>query len=264
MLRTGDLDGIADFYVLTRPVRGKRGTGPRLYLLWPDVSYHEVELSGRTVRAKVATMPVDLFARAAEGVMLDTTVWARFVQRSALVWAATGAVEVTVVRAVAAAAVTAARFAALLAPRRGYPTDFWKALFRETYRTELRFERPGREDQILDFDADHYERLLPLAWSAGEIPFASTQDGMLAPSLDFIQSVELFEAWRACAVAAKPLNIARLIKAAFTFEGAARYALWKIHRHTGVRLPVTPFRERHPILSAPGVLWKVWMATAAR
>ena len=48
------------------------------------------------------------------------------------------------------------------------------------------------------------------------------------------------------------------MKAAFTFQGAARYAAWKIERHTGVPIEVTPWRERHPILAAPGVLLKVW------
>ena len=41
------------------------------------------------------------------------------------------------------------------------------------------------------------------------------------------------------------------------FQGASRYAAWKIQRHTGVEVEVTPFRERHPILSAPAVLLKV-------
>ena len=27
---------------------------------------------------------------------------------------------------------------------------------------------------------------------------------------------------------------------------------------TGVTVAVTPWRERHPILTAPGVLWRVW------
>jgi hypothetical protein len=50
----------------------------------------------------------------------------------------------------------------------------------------------------------------------------------------------------------KPLNVARILKAAFTFDGAARYAAYKIERHTGVDIAVTPFRERHPFLAAPG------------
>ena len=40
-----------------------------------------------------------------------------------------------------------------------------------------------------------------------------------------------------------------------TFEGAARYAAWKIERHTGMPVKITPLRERFPLLAAPQVLW---------
>jgi hypothetical protein len=50
----------------------------------------------------------------------------------------------------------------------------------------------------------------------------------------------------------------RLLKAAWTFDGATRYALWKIERHSGVHIPLTPWRERHPVLAAPGVLYRLW------
>jgi hypothetical protein len=54
----------------------------------------------------------------------------------------------------------------------------------------------------------------------------------------------------------------RLLKAAWTFEGATRYALWKIERHSGVHIPLTPWRERHPVLAAPGVLFRLWRQSA--
>jgi hypothetical protein len=60
ILRTGDLDGVMDFYVLTERVRpGLSGVATRL--LWPDVSYHELELDGQVLRAKVATMTLAQF-----------------------------------------------------------------------------------------------------------------------------------------------------------------------------------------------------------
>ena len=58
----------------------------------------------------------------------------------------------------------------------------------------------------------------------------------------------------------KALNIARLVRATRTFDGAGRYAAWKVERHTGVKVELTPWRERHPILSAPWVMWQVWRA----
>jgi hypothetical protein len=254
VLRTGDLDGVLDFYVLTHaPPRG----GPLGRWLWPDVSYHEVEAAGRTIRAKVATMALDRFAAAAEGRHLDTTIWARFVQPCALVWSADPAAARKVRAAVVAAIATAGRFAAALGPARGTARDYWKALFRATYATEFRVEKPGREDQILDFAGDRFDRLLPLAWTAAGIVF-DDHGGTLVPRLHLDERRHLRRAWAARRRAGKPLNLARLAKAAFTFDGAARYALWKIERHTGLALPLTPWRERHPILAAPGVLWRVW------
>jgi hypothetical protein len=74
---------------------------------------------------------------------------------------------------------------------------------------------------------------------------------------------QVLRQWRRRRRWGKPLNLLRLIKATTTFEGAARYAAWKVERHTGVPVEVTPWRERHPILAAPAVLLKVWRARNA-
>ena len=260
VLRTGDLEGVLDFYVLREP---RQGTGIVRRYLWPDVSYHEFLVSDRLIRAKVATMPIDIFTRAARGEMFDTTIWARFVQPSALVWAESCAVRPRVIDAVAAAAVTAARFAVLHGPEGGAPSVFWRALFRATYATELRVEAAGREDQILSYHRARYDALLPLAWAASALPF--DRDGAsLAPKPTREQVARLAQAWAVRKRTGKLLNSARLVKAAFTFDGAANYALWKIERHTGVRIAATPFRQRHPIIAAPGVLWRLWRHSRAR
>ena len=263
VLRTGDLDGVLDFYVLTdRPPH--RGFGAFVSRwLWPDVSYHEIDAGDRIVRAKVATMPLDTFRAAADGRFLDTTIWARFVQPVSLIWARDDAVQAPVGESVAAAAMTAARFAAALGPQEGLASDFWKALFRKTYATEFRVERPGREDQIIAYDRGRFDALLPLAWKAAGIHV--DRDGeTLRPVLPLDERRRLLSAWSKRARAGKPLNLARLAKAAFTFDGAARYALWKVERHTGLHVPLTPWRERHPILAAPGVLWRVWRTAGQR
>jgi hypothetical protein len=263
VLRTGDLDGVLDFYVLTDRPRhaGLRRIANRW--LWPDVSYHELDVAGRTIRAKVATMPLATFADAAEGRFLDTTIWTRFVQPAVLAWQRDDAAGDAARAAVAAAAMTAARFAAVLGPVRGPARAYWQALFAATYRTELRVERPGRAGQIIDHGPARFDRLLPLAWEAGGI--AVDHEGeALVPRLAPSERRHLLAAWRRRRRAGKPLNLARLAKATFTFDGAARYALWKIERHTGLDVPLTPWRERHPILAAPGVLWRVWRAADRR
>ncbi len=260
-LRTGELDGVLDYYVLTDGSGGSPLRRVGMRWLWPDVSFHEMIVGGVTLRAKVATMPLATFEQATRGDFVDTTIWARFVQPTALLWRADAGVATRVYRAVADAAITAARFAAVLGPSTGAPRDYWLALFRQTYRTEMRVEPQGREQQILRFDPARWDRLLPLAWSAAGIAFDEETGGQLHPAPDFAINRTVTEAWMRCVRAGKTLNLARLVKAAFTFEGAARYGLWKVKRHTGVDVALTPWRERHPVLAAPGVLWRVMRAT---
>jgi len=253
-LRTGSREGVLDFYVLH--------AGPPETGMWPRVSYREWDYQGERLRAKIAHMTLAMFARAAAGATIDTTIWARFVQPCALVWRRDDAARAAVENALAAAAITAARLAAAAGPLAGPEEDYWAALFRATYRAELRVEAPGRERSILDANAAHFAGLLGEAWAAGGIAFAA-QGGQLTPALPPAQRAATLRWWNRRRRLGKPLNILRLMRASFTFDGAARYAAWKIERHTGVALEVTPWRERHPLLAAPGAVWQLWRTPRA-
>ncbi|WP_375427377.1 hypothetical protein [uncultured Sphingomonas sp.] len=253
-LRTGSIEGVLDFYLLR--------DGPVERGVWPRVGYRELTHEGAVLRIKLATMTLATFARAAAARTLDTTIWARFVQPSALAWRRDAAAAEQVGAAVVSAAVSATRFAAALGPERGQAEDYWRALFAETYAAEFRVERRGRGDEIVAHDPDRYARLLPLGWAGGGVAFATSGE-IFTPSLPPAVRASLRRAWGRRRRAGKPLNLIRLTKAAFTFDGAARYGAWKIERHTGVPVVLTPWRERHPLLAAPGVLWRVWRAGRA-
>ena len=248
-LRTGSLDGVLDFYVL---LPGARETG-----MWPRVSYRERAHDGLVLRAKIATMALATFAEAARGETIDTTIWARFVQPSALAWTGDAGARGEVAAALSAAACTAARLAVAVGPDRGREEDYWRALFGATYRAELRFEQPGREDTILAANRAHFEGLLPLALVDTRIPFEQDR-GTIVPHLGAAERKRILAWWRKRRRLGKPLNLVRLTRATATFEGAARYAAWKIERHTGVAIALTPWRERHPLLAAPGLAWRYW------
>ena len=250
-LRTGSREGVLDFYVLTA---GEPESG-----LWPTVSYREWTYEGEALRAKIATMTLAKFMAAANGSTIDTTIWARFVQPSALVWQRDDAAANKVQAAVEEAAATAAKLAVAVGPERGSEDDYWRALFRATYKAELRVEKPGREDSILSLNAEHFDGLLPEALEFAGVPFAR-EDELIAPQMTANERRRIHGWWAKRRRRGKLLNIARLVRATRTFDGAARYAAWKIHRHTGVEIEVTPWRERHPILSAPAVMWRVWRA----
>jgi len=255
-LRTGLLEGVLDFYVLTdgSPERG----------IWPTVSYREWEHDGQTLRAKIATMTLAKFREAAKGRSRDATIWARFVQPSALVWSKEPPVRHEnntgdIVLAVQDAAVTAAHLAVALGPAKGREEDYWRALFQETYKAEFRIEKPGRENSILSLNQDHFSGLLPAVLEWTKVPFELDGE-LLVPQMALDYRSDVLRRWHRSRRWGKPLNIARLLRATRTFDGAGRYAAWKVERHTGVEVEVTPWREKHPVLAAPGVLWEIWRA----
>lgn len=248
-LRTGALEGVLDFYILL--------PGAREAAIWPTVSYHERSHGGETLRAKVATMRLATFARAAGGQLTDTTIWARFVQPSALAWVADDAARAEVIAAISAASVTAARLAAALGPVSGAAEDYWRALFKATYSAEFRVEKRGRENDILGVNQAHFGGLLPLALEAAGIA-PGLRGAILTPRLMPGERRKIRGWWKRRQRLGKPLNLVRLVKASTTFKGAARYAAWKIERHTGMAVKVTPLRERFPLLAAPQVLWDLW------
>ena len=248
-LRTGSLEGVLDFYILL--------PGPQRERIWPRVSYREWDHAGERLRAKIATMSLRQFANAAKGLSRDTTIWARFVQPSALVWQANEEARAEVTQALCAAAVTAGRLAAAVGPARGTANDYWRALFRATYKAEFRVEKPGRENSILEVNAEHFDGLLPIAWNAGGMRF-KRMNGLFEPLPNSAERRRVLKWWSRRARLGKPLNLLRLAKATTTFDGAADYAAWKLQRHTGIALEVTPFRARHPLLAAPGALVELW------
>lgn len=250
-LRTGSLEGVIDYYVL---LPGPAETG-----LWPRVSYREWEHDGTILRAKIASMTLAKFESACRGETLDTTIWARFVQPCALIDVAYADVQTRVLAALANAACTATRLATACGPVSGTESDYWRALFRATYRAELRVEKPGRENAILDANAAHFAGLLPAAMAAQGIAFAC-EDGRITPALAPAERRAILSWWNRRRRLGKGLNIARLLRATHTFDGAGRYAAWKVERHTGIQVELTPWREAHPVLSAPLVMWKVWRA----
>ncbi|QWC57966.1 hypothetical protein F7D01_13645 [Erythrobacter sp. 3-20A1M] len=254
-LRTGDREGVADFYALIDDQTGRRASWR-----WPIVSYHEFPIAGECIRAKVARLTLAEFARAATGASTDTTIWTRFCQPARLPFTRDDAVANRVRVAIADSILTASRFAAALGPRTGTSSTYWLSLFQETYGAEFRVETKSRAHIVVANEPHHFARMLPLAWQRlGLIDVVPPEeDAELEPEMSDTMRRHWLRRWRTRKKLGKPLNIIRLFRAAFTFEGATRYALWKIERHSGVRIAATPWRERHPVLAAPGVLFQLW------
>lgn len=259
-LRADNLDGVLDFYVLVDDLRcwpGSMFTRLANRVLPPNVGYVEFTHDGQTLRAKYALLSVAQFARRVRAGSLDTTIWARFCQPSLCVWSRSAADHATVRALIQQATATAARWAAMLGPARARPADFWRALFAHTYVAELRVERSGRAQDIVEKSAQRYTTVLPLAWEQAQVGFERHANEELEPRLDAATRARAQRQWARRRRLGKPLNILRLLKAVFTFEGGVDYVVWKIERHRGVRIEVSPWERRFPLLAAPRLYWRL-------
>jgi hypothetical protein len=204
-------------------------------LVPPDVRYAECAFEGATLRCKYALIPLARFAGRMQGTVANPYFWARFAQPSRLVWALPG-MEPAVVAAVAAAVETMYAASLSAAPNESDPLLRWQRGFEQTYRTELRPEGNARAREIIAANADFYRQA------------ASLLGGTPAMRIS----------WGSARAGGKFLSLLRLAKAAFTFEGGADYAAWKIERHTGKKIIVSDWQRRHPLLAGilmlPGLL----------
>lgn len=253
-LRNDDPAGILDFYVLVdsnRAIHGLGLTAAANAILPP----HVIFLAGDGITnagAKVAILSRRQFLARLRPNSVDTTVWARFCQPSALVYCRDDEARAWVANALADAAMAAVHWALRLGPVSGSAGDFWIALFRHTYGAELRTETADRARIIHGFAAARFDALLPLAAAPEDVALddAGTVHSTVPPRIRAAAQA----GWNRRRRLGKALNAARLIKALFTFDGGLDYLVWKLERHSKQTVTLTPWQRRHPILAAPAVL----------
>jgi hypothetical protein len=250
-------DGILDFYVLVDRYRDAY-PGRLLALanavLPPNVFHATTSWRGEPVRAKYAVISMAQFRRGLSPASLQTSLWARFAQPCRLVWVRDQQARAAVGAALADAVITMIAAVAPLLERGSSGEQLWLRGFRETYRAELRTEGAARARDIYESARERYDAITPLALAAAD---AVDSDTTRARRWEQLR-------WAGRRGRGKTLSVLRLIKSAFTFDGGVDYILWKIERHSGVRLPVSPWQRRHPLLASPVFLWRLYRLGAIR
>ena len=253
-----DAGGIVDLYVLVDAYRAAYGRWLPAFanrVLPPNVYYLETPFAGRIVRAKCAVVSLGQFERGTAR-WFHPYLWGRFAQPCGLLFATDERVRQRVVRAVGTAVAT---FVATTLPR--LPAEFdaetlWTQGLLLTYSAELRSERPEKIRALYADAANELQALtvavaLEQGWepaAAGRFRNPGARGGRWSGALG----------WAVRRLQGKLLSILRLLKASFTFDGGLSYLSWKIERHSGVRIEITPFMQRHPRLGAIGALWRTW------
>ena len=242
ILRETDAGGLIDYYVLTTLDSDYHGYGASAAanrLLPPNV-YHEA-FEGK--HAKVAVMSVSAFVHRMRKGSWDTTLWTRFSQPTRLLFAERSTRE-ALYDAIAQGWRTAAYWAdALVATSPEAQTSRWTILFRHTYGVELRPEGgSARASRIVETSPELFARI------DTELPPVNPSPAEAKSTL---------RRWKWRKAVGKPLNLLRLLKAAFTFRGGSDYIISKLERHTNGEVALKPWERRHPWLAAPIILFRV-------
>jgi hypothetical protein len=199
---------------------------------------------GAVLRAKYALMTTTEFERRVEPSIRNPYFWARFAQPTGLVWCRDATARERVIAIMGKAVRTTFAAARALTHDMAASEALWTMVFMETYRTELRAEKPYRAAEIYQSGAKRYDRITKALIAEGIKPRPRS--------------------WPATRRNGKALSVLRLIKAAFTFTAGADYLAWKIERHSGTRVELTDWQRRHPILASPPILWRLLRSKAVR
>jgi hypothetical protein len=263
-LRRSTSEGVHDFYAVVDDYRAayrSRALAAANALLPPNVFYLETEGARGRLRAKYAVVSRADLARACRGDARRATIWARFAQPVAAAFTRDAAASANLADACADAICTAVRTALAARGAAWQPVDpaaLWCGIFRASYAAELRPERTGAGDAIYADQPARFDARLAEAVAVLE------QSGALERAPDPPPRVRLREPIAPARVRSpfRVLAALTLAKSAFTFGDWVPYALWKLERHSGLRLEASERQRRHPFLFGWPLLLRAWRSGA--
>jgi hypothetical protein len=256
----GVRDTLLDFYVVVDGYRGALGSPVSALAaraLPPNVYYLSVGEGADRVRAKYAVVTMGQLRRqAASG--LHPYFWARFAQPARIVYARGAADEAALLQVIEQCVQTFVRRIAPTLKGEFTGREFWARGFALTYRSELRSESSGRSDAIIEHDPGYYDEMLAAVADGPHLVRAGTRYRAVRPRASAAVG------W-ACVIAlGKFLSVGRLVKGALTFDDALDYILWKVERHSGVRVEASARQHRYPLIFAWPLVWRLYRRGAFR
>lgn len=270
-LRTGtDQGGIVDLYVI---VDSYPAAFPGSILsilnkvLPPNVFYLEVPFEDRRVRAKYAVLSIEDLSRGTSKRWFHSYIWGRFAQPVGLLYCRNDQDARQIQSALAQAVLT---FIARVLPRVPSPftcRELWNIGLTLSYRAELRAEQPHKLVRLVEAAPDYYEGITQAALAA--LPFrveTHENDAGLRYTVFISKRARRISRldWMVRSWQGKVLSVLRLIKGALTFRGGVDYILWKIERHSGMRVEAPPRLKNHPVLATCVILWRLYRQGAYR
>lgn len=270
-LRAGtDQDGLVDCYVI---VDEYASVYPSAWLallnrwLPPNVFYGEVNLEERIIRMKYAVLSIEDFERSVTPKWFHSYFWGRFAQPTAVMACPSQAMNQRIISGLGRAVLTFLGNVVPQMPQQFSAKDAWSIGLALSYGAELRAESKGRITTLWDSNQAYYEQVAHVTFSAHfpKIKIIQRHDiTMYEIEFSMVGYTKNRLAWTVRKVQGKILSILRLMKAAFTFQGGADYLIWKIERHSGVKIELTPAQRRHPIWAGLTTFWRLYRQGAFR
>jgi hypothetical protein len=264
-LRSGDaLDGLVDLYLVVDDYRNAyRKRLPALFnkLLPPNVYYLEVEVNGKRVRTKYAVISMHDLERGTSMRWFHSYLWGRFSQPCGVLYSRGDEADRRIREALAQALLTFLTRVLPALPVRLDSAAIWQQGLALSYQAELRTEKPQRAIHLYDSWEEHYRTVTSLAMD--KLPFAVEREqngSQLLYSTSIPRHKRMLGrlGWSVRRFQGKLLSLLRLMKAAFTFQGGIDYIAWKLQRHTGVPIEITPKIRRHPLIYGWGLVWGLY------
>ncbi|SER00771.1 matrix Mmp37 [Nitrosomonas sp. Nm51] len=268
-LRSGNLDeGIADLYVLVDNYKNaytQRYLGLLNAWLAPNVFYLEVLYQGKTLRAKYAVISTADFEKGAR-FWFHSYIWARFAQPSRLLYVRDDAIRQRAYQAFAYSVLAFLRSGVCALENKAFTVEtLWTRCLMLSYAAELRPENETRARHLATTNLIDFKQLTQAAYPAltNLLSYQPDNDTYLCQNTPHTRRRALRH-WMLRRWQGRVLSILRLSKATLTFRDCLDYAAWKIQRHTGVQLEITPWLRRHPIIWGFVVIWQVLRKGAIR
>lgn len=253
-------EGVVDFYVVVDSYSNAYRENYLRYLnawLAPNVFYLEASGQEKKFRAKYAVVSMADFERGTR-YWFHSYLWARFAQPTRLLYVRDEVTRQRVYNALAHAVVT---FLRCSIPALGScvvdAEEIWSKGLALTYAAELRPERETRARLLTQLNLDDYTRLTAHAVPALVGRLEALPNGYYRCRVDVAEHRRSLWHWWLRRWQGRILSVLRLTKAAFTFRDCVSYAAWKIERHTGIRVEITPMLRRHPVLWGYKVFWQL-------
>ncbi|WP_337286615.1 hypothetical protein [Candidatus Methylomirabilis sp.] len=263
-------EGLVDLCVLVDSYRSLPGSSWQQWLyrlLPPTVFYLETPHDGRLLRAKYIVISCEDFERGVSPRCFYSYLWGRFAQPTGVLYVRDESSARRVYASLAQAVVTFVDRVVPVLPSTFDARDLWQQGLRLSYGTELRPERTDAVARLVDHSLDYYEQVTRIGMDCVPFDVRPTEEGRktgyraaIPFSVRFMSGL----AWRLRKVHGKMLNVLRLLKGLLTFKSGRDYILWKIERHSGMRIDVPSYYERYPWFATALILGKLYRQGAFR